>query len=289
LEYNIVGGSSAADAAGAQFAIVVAGLNAADEGEEYTGAGDRDSFLLDAKIDQSPQNNLIQAVALSGIPMVVVLIGGSVIEMPWLNDVPAVLMAWYPGMRGGRAIAKLLFGQASPGGKLPITWPVSWNDEPELNPGGTIDMGYFAGYRYFEQQGTEPLFPFGHGLSYTTFEYLNLEVPCSTVTTDGVIKVRVDVSNRGDIAADEVAFLFVSYPDSTDERRRIKQLKGFYRVHLEPKQTKQILLPVRMSDLRFYNQNKEEWEFEPGTLEIMVGSSAQTIEASERETTVLVD
>jgi beta-glucosidase len=271
---EVVGGSSAADAEDADFVVVVAGLNAMDEGEEYTGAGDRSTFSLDGKIDTTPQNDLIEAVAADGKPMAVVLIAGSVVEMPWLDDVPAVLMAWYPGMEGGTAIGKLLFGEENPGGKLPFTWPKSWNDEPEFNPGGTVPMGYFAGYRYFDKNATEPLFPFGHGMSYTEFEYLNLEVPCSTVTKGGVVQVKVDVSNRGSVAGDEVAFLFVSYPDASDERKKIKQLKSFYRVSLEPNETKQIMLPLRINDLRFYDTDKGAWNIEPGTVEIMVGSSA---------------
>jgi beta-glucosidase len=281
---DVISGTSAADAAGADFVVVVAGLTPGDEGEEYTGAGDRSSFALDAKIDGTPQADLINAAAALGKPMAVVLIGGSAIDMPWQSDVPAVLMAWYPGMVGGRAIGKLLFGEVSPGGKLPFTWPASWDDLPELNPGGTVDMGYFTGYRYFEQQGIEPLFPFGHGLSYTELVYSNLRLPCSAATADSVVRVRVDVTNQGDVSGDEVVYLFTSYPESTDERKQTKQLKGFYRVSLEPGQVESILMPLRIDDLRFFNIETDMWEIEPGTLEIMVGSSAENILLTEQLT-----
>jgi beta-glucosidase len=271
---TVTSGSSAADAANADFVVVVAGLNAEDEGEEYTGAGDRSSFALDAKSDAKPQNELIAAVAALGKPMVVVLEGGSVIDMPWLASVPAVLMSWYSGMAGGRAIGKLLFGDESPSGKLPLTWPVSWDDEPVFNPGTTVDMGYFAGYRYFAQQNKTPLFPFGYGLSYSTFQYLNLEVPCTSATNDSVMMVKVDVSNQGAVKADEVVFLFTAYPDSTDERKRIKQLKGFYRVSLNAGETKQVTIPLRINDLRFYDQASQSWGFESGELEISIGKDA---------------
>ncbi|MBN2342458.1 MAG: glycoside hydrolase family 3 C-terminal domain-containing protein [Deltaproteobacteria bacterium] len=284
---NVVFGTSADEAQDADFIVVLAGLNAMDEGEEYTGAGDRSTFALDGKLSDSPQNDLINAAASLDKPMAVVLIGGSVIDMPWLSDVDAVLMAWYPGMAGGKAIGKLLFGDASPSGRLPITWPTSWNQAPEFNPGDVVPMDYFAGYRYYEKQDETPLFPFGHGLSYSTFDYLNLEVPCSSVTQDSVVEVKVDVSNRGDMAADNVIFLFTSYPNSNDERKRVRQLKGFYRVSLDADETKQITMPLRMHDLRFYDDG--EWKVETGDLEISIQRDANTVITSTLTGKVLTD
>ncbi len=273
---NVIRGSVAADAAGADFVVVVAGLNAMDEGEEYTGAGDRSSFALDAKIASTPQIDLIQSAAALGKPMVVVLEGGSVIDMPWLEEVPAVLMAWYPGMAGGKAIGQLLFGQVSPSGRLPISWPAAWNDAPVFNPGRIIDHSYFAGYRYYEQQNKKVLFPFGYGLSYSTFEHLNLEMPCSAVVSDGMAPVSVDISNRGETQADEVVFLFTSYPDSSNEKLRIKQLKGFYRVSLMPGQTKRVTMPLRIEDLKYFDMASNSWKVEPGELEVSIASDAET-------------
>src|SRR5262249_32144235 len=145
---------------GADFVVVVAGLTPEDEGEEYTGAGDRPNFSLDGKKGGTLQNNLISAVAGKHKPMVVVLEGGSVIDMPWKDQVPAIVMAWYPGMDGGRALAELLFGKVNFSGKLPITWPQSWDDEPAFrdNAGdGATSMDYFAGYRWFDHNNKAPL------------------------------------------------------------------------------------------------------------------------------------
>jgi beta-glucosidase len=273
---NVVSGSSASLADNADFVVVVAGLTPQDEGEEYTGAGDRPNFSLDGKGNGSTQDDLIAAVANKNKPMVVVLEGGSVIDMPWLNQVPAVVMAWYAGMDGGRALGKLLFGEANFSGKTPITWPKRWEDEPTFNAGTTTTMDYFLGYRWFDKHDIEPLFAFGHGLSYTTFEYKHLQVPCSDVTKNGVVYVKVDITNTGTVAGDEVAFLFVSFP-STQARRSVKELKGFHRVSLEPGQTKRITIPLRISDLRYWDSENSRWQVESGPVQIMVGPSAASL------------
>ncbi len=127
------------------------------------------------------------------------------------------------------------------------------------------------------QNGTAPLYPFGYGQSYSTFEYLNLEVPCQAAGPDTTVMVKVDVSNRGAVDAAETVFLFVSYPDSADERKRIKQVKGFYRVELAAGQTKQVTLPLRMRDLRFYDMAAEKWVIEPGQLQVSIQSDANTV------------
>jgi len=272
-DIEVVSGSSANLADSADFVVVVAGLTPEDEGEEYTGAGDRPSLSLDPKRNTGVQNGLIAAVAAKGKPMVVVLEGGSVIDMPWLGQVPAVVMAWYPGMEGGRALGKLLFGEANFSGKLPVTWPKKWDDLPLFNGGSTTQMDYYLGYRRFDEQGIAPLYSFGHGLSYTTFEYSHLQVPCSDVTKNGVVEVKVDITNTGTVAGDEVAFLFVSYP-STAARRPEKELRGFHRVSLDPGQTKRITIPLRIADLAYWDAASSSWKVESGPVEIRVGRSA---------------
>jgi beta-glucosidase len=273
---QVVSGAGAELADQADFVVVVAGLTPQDEGEEYTRAGDRASFLLDAKGDGSTQNNLIMQVAAKGKPMVVVLEGGSVIDMPWLAQVPAVVMAWYPGMDGGNALGDLLFGTAAFSGKLPITWPKRWDDEPVFSMGTTTTMDYHLGYRHFDSKAIEPLFPFGHGLSYTTFEYKNLQLPCSDATKDSVVQVGVEVTNTGAVRGDEIAFLFVSYP-ATQQRRPLKELKGFYRVSLEPGQTKRITIPLRISDLKYWDMALGQWNIESGPVKVQVGPSAASL------------
>jgi beta-glucosidase len=273
---TVTSGSAASAAASADAIVVVAGLTPQDEGEEYTGAGDRKNFSLDGKQGGTAQNNLIAQVAALGKPTVVVLEGGSVIDMPWLSQVSAVVMAWYPGQVGGKALGNLLFGAANFSGKLPFSWPAKWADLPTFNAGTSTDMGYYVGYRYFDNKNVTPLFPFGFGLSYTTFEYSNLQLPCSDVTKNGVVNVQVDVKNTGTAKGDEVVFVFTSYPGST-ARRPLKELKGFTRVSLDPGQTKQVTIPVRVSDLKYYDQTAKAWTVASGSVQFQVGSSAATL------------
>jgi beta-glucosidase len=285
---QVVRGNDASIAQNADFVVVVVGLTPEDEGEEYTGAGDRFSFALDAKSMNHPtlQNDLVKAVAALHKPMAVVIEAGSVIDMPWLSQVPAVVMAWYPGMDGGNALGQLLFGDADFGGKLPMTWPQKWTDEPPFTQGSTTDFDYYVGYQYFDHYlktprgdgsfPAPPLFPFGYGLSYTTFSYGNLQVPCSTVSQNGVVYVQADVTNTGPVAGDDVAFLFVSYPGAT-ARRPVKELKGFQRVSLDPGQTKRVTLPLRISDLRYWDNAAAQWQPSTGTVQIMVGPSSDNL------------
>ncbi|MEO5768251.1 MAG: glycoside hydrolase family 3 C-terminal domain-containing protein, partial [Polyangia bacterium] len=279
---TVTTGNNAAAAANADFVVVVAGLTPYDEGEEYNRSGDRGSFVLDGKLSANTQNTLIMDVAKLGKPMVVVLEGGSVIDMPWIGMVPAVVMAWYPGMVGGKALGQLLFGDANFSGKLPITWPATGKvtDPGTFSSGLATMMDYYLGYRRYDQMGIVPQFPFGHGLSYATFKYSNLQVPCSDVTKNGVVNVQVDVQNTGTVAGDEVAFLFVSYP-GTKRRAGIsadyKELKGFYRVSLPAGVTKRITIPLRVADLKYYDASAMAWQVETGPVKIMVGpSSAKT-------------
>ncbi len=281
---TVTHGNSASDAANADFVVVVAGLTPQDEGEEYTGAGDRASaqhapnFSLDPKVGAGTQNGLISAVAALGKPMVVVLEGGSVINMPWLSSVPAVVMAWYPGQAGGTALGRLLFGDVNFSGKLPISWAASEGDLPTFaNANGTTAMDYYLGYRYYDNAGKTPLRSFGYGLSYTTFTYSNLQVPCSTVAKDGTVNVQVDVTNNSAVAGDEVVFAFVSYP-STTARRPTKELKGYKRVSLAGKGTSgdavRVTIPLRVKDLKYWNTASSAWQVESGTVKVIVAPSA---------------
>jgi beta-glucosidase len=273
---TVVSGADAALADGADFVVVVTGLTPEDEGEEYTRAGDRTNFALDGKKGGRLQNDLIAAVAKKGKPMVVVIEAGSVVDMPWLDQVPAVVMAFYPGMAGGTALGELLFGDKNFSGKLPVTWPKRWEDEPTFFEGTTTAMDYYLGYRYFDQKAIEPLYPFGHSLSYTTFEYKNLQVPCSDVTKNGVVEVSVDITNKGSVQGDEIAMLFVSYP-KTSVRRSVKELKGFYRVSLDPGQTKRVKIPLRVADLKFWDTASANWKVESGPVQVMVGPNARQL------------
>jgi beta-glucosidase len=276
----------------------MAGLTAQDEGEEYTLAGDRvagcnspgSCLMLDAKQTDpnyaSIQNNLIMQVAAMKKPMVVVLEGGSVITMPWLDQVPAVVMAWYPGQRGGEALGDLLWGEVGGvsynfGGKLPITWghESDYGDTFDGNDGQTT-FDYYIGYRYFDQNQKTPVFPFGAGLSYTTFALSNLQLGCSSMTQGAVLPVVVNVTNTGTVAGDETVMVFVSFPNTTVSRRiGQKELKGFARVSLAAGESKQVTINVRMSDLEYFQADSAttqtgHWVVESGPIQIMVGDSS---------------
>jgi beta-glucosidase len=287
---TVVSGSEPNLASNADFVVVVAGLTAADEGEDYTGASDRadsngnPNLALDAKSGTNAQNTLITTVAAMNKPMVVVLEGGSAIDMPWLASVPAVVMAWYPGQTGGTALGRLLFGDVNFSGKLPITWPKSEADEPVFNTASTMNgattMGYYVGYRYFDENNITPLYAFGSGQSYTTFQYGSLVVPCGTVSQGGVVDVWVSLTNTGSVPGDEVSYLFVSYP-ATSARRSVKELKGFHRTPaaLQPGETTTFTIPLRIQDLKYWDTsaNPPGWVVESGPVQIMVGPSADNL------------
>ena len=267
--------------AAADFIVAVAGLTPQDEGEETTGAGDRQNLELDGKAMTPIQNPLIASLIALHKPMVVVLEGGAAIDMPWLAQVPAVVMAWYPGQQGGAALGQLLFGQANFSGKLPLTWPVQLSDEPALDQAAegaesTEDMSYYVGYQWFDHGNVTPLYAFGHGLSYTTFKYENLFVPCSTVTSHGVVYVTVDIQNTGTVAGDETAFLFVSWPDAP-VRQPDKLLKGFFHVPLNPGETKRVTFPLRVADLRYWDTTSNAWVPWSGPIDILVGPSSDDL------------
>jgi beta-glucosidase len=273
---HIWSGGSAADARDADFVVVIAGLTAEDEGEEYTKAGDRFSFALDAKQpDTDIQNKLIREVAALGKPMVVILEGSSIIDMPWLEQVPAVVMAWYAGMVGGDAMGMLLWGQANFSGKLPFTWG-KLGDYPVLKgEGGATYADYWLGYRRFDKESISPIFPFGYGLSYTSYAYSNLQIGCTDMSEGAVLPVYVNVKNTGSVAGDEIVMLWVSFPNSKASRRTtIKELKGFARVSLNADEEKQVMIPVRLKDLDYYDQDKGKWVVEDGEIKIMVGGNS---------------
>jgi beta-glucosidase len=281
---QVVSGSTAAAAADADFVIVIVGLTPEDEGEEYTGAGDRRSLELVTHHREGPrrgqttdvQNPLVASVAALGKPMVVIVEAGGAVDMPWRNDVDAIVMAWYPGQQGGAALGRLLFGQANFAGRLPVTWPQTLDQFPVFNEGNTTFMDYYTGYRWFDVRGLTPLYAFGHGLSYSTFEYERLHMPCAQVSSDGLIQIEVDVRNVAGPAGDEVIQVYASYPETTARRSR-KELKGFARVHLLPGEGKRVSIPLRIRDLRYWDMNTGAWVIEQGPVLIRVGPSSANL------------
>ena len=201
-----------------------------------------------------------------------------------LADVGALLHAWYPGQDGGTAIAEILFGKVNPSGKLPISIEKKWEDCATFNSYHDNDNdkhvfykeGILLGYRYYDTKHVEPLFPFGFGLSYTTFEYSNLKVDKKEFTADQGITVSVDVKNTGQMEGKEVVELYVSDPQSSLPRPE-KELKAFSKVNLAPGETKTVMMKLDKSAFSYFDPAKHAWVAEPGEFDILVGSSSKDI------------
>jgi beta-glucosidase len=193
-----------------------------------------------------------------------------------------VLQLWYDSQEQGNALADILFGDENPSGKLPTTFPIRLEDNPAyINyPGENGKVRYgegiFVGYRYYDKKKVEPLFPFGHGLSYTTFKYGNLRLSAKSFTTDQTLKVKVDVTNTGKIAGKEIVQLYVRDVKSTFARPE-KELKAFEKIELKPKQTKTITFTLNREAFWYFDSAKNAWNVEPGEFEILVGASSRDI------------
>jgi beta-glucosidase len=269
---------AAMDAAKAADAIVfVGGLTGDVEGEEmqvsYPGfaGGDRTDIALPA-----PQQKLLEALAGTGKPVVLVLMTGSALGVTWAKaHLPAILVAWYPGQEGGRAIADVLFGDANPGGRLPVTFYQSVNDLP---PFSDYDMTGRT-YRYF---GGAPLYPFGHGLSYTRFDYSGLTLSRPAARPGDPVEVTVTVRNAGSRPGDEVVQLYVRAVDAAVPMPR-KALRGFERIALAAGEARTLRFPlVPSADLAHYDPSLHAFVASAGTYEIQVGASSADIRQSAR-------
>ena len=251
--------SAVAIARRSQVAVVAAGI---EEGEFR----DRARLSLPGH-----QEELIERVAATGTPTIVVLVGGSAITMSrWLDRVGAVIDAWYPGEEGGRAIADVLFGDANPAGRLPITFPISEGQLPlvyDHKPTGRGDD-------YVDLTG-QPLFPFGFGLSYTTFEYDSLTIEPASMTATGRATVRCRVKNTGSRAGDEVVQLYIR-DVLASVARPVRELKGIARVHLEPGESRTVSFSLSPDELRMLDRDLR-WVVEPGVFRVMVGASSVDI------------
>lgn len=235
------------------------------------------------------QDALIKAVAAANPHTVVVLKTGSAVLMPWVEQVPAILEAWYPGEEDGRAVAAVLFGDVNPSGKLPITFPRRLADlpanTPEEYPGTNLVVHYsegiMVGYRHFDAENIEPLFPFGHGLSYTTFAYTNLFLHARNLASGtlarGTVAIDFDVANTGKQFGKEVAQVYVGFPATAAVPQPPRQLKGFAKVALQPGQTSHIHLVLDARAFAYWDTDIRGWKIQPGTYRIMVGSSSRDI------------
>jgi beta-glucosidase len=231
------------------------------------------------------QDELIKAVAAVNKNTVVVLFGGGPVDMyQWINQVPSIIQAWYPGMEGGNALANILFGKTNPSGKLPMTFAKKLEDNPAHVlgefPGQNMEVNYgegiFVGYRYFDSYKVAPAFAFGHGLSYTTFVYSDLFAE----DDEDTIYLTFSLSNEGKTAGAEVVQVYVADKESSVKRPE-KELKAFTKVFLEAGESSTIELQVPKESLRFFNEETNQWEFEPGQFEILLGSSSRDIRLTE--------
>ena len=260
--------------------IFIGGLNKSDY-QDCEGH-DRKAYGLPYGQDQ-----LVEALVKSNPNLVYVNISGNAVAMPWVEKVPAIVQGWFIGSEAGEALASVLAGDVNPSGKLPFTWyarledcgahatgsyPGTWREGQQI-----IDETYkedlFVGYRWTDKQNIKPLFPFGYGLSYTTFEISNLRADKREMTADGKLTVTVDVRNTGSVAGAEVLQLYISDSKSS-QPRPVKELKGFKKVSLAPGETQQVDFTIDRSALSFYDETTGDWTAEPGEFVVTVNNSS---------------
>lgn len=222
-------------------------------------------------------NTLIEAIAAEHQQVVVILSNGAPVEMPWIEKVPAVLEGYLGGQAGSGALADILTGKVNPSGKLAETFPLTLEDAPaQPFPGGPATVEYreslYVGYRWYDTAGLEVLFPFGHGLSYTTFEYSSLQVIQSAETVTATFKVK----NTGKWAGKEIAQVYIKDPQSTHFRPE-KELKGFEKIDLQPGEEKEVSIALGPRAFAYYDAASREWVVEPGEFEILIGASSRDI------------
>jgi beta-glucosidase len=253
--------------------VLIAGLNGEWESEGF----DR----VDMKLPGA-QDELIERVVAANPNTIVVLNVGSAVEMPWVDKVPAVLQLWYDSQEQGNALADVLFGDVNPSGKLPTTFPVRLQDNPAYTnyPGENGKVRYgegiFVGYRYYDKKEIAPLFPFGHGLSYTAYKYSNLRLSAKSITPNELLEVQVDITNTGKIAGKEIIQLYVRDVKATVARPE-KELKAFTKVELAPEQTTTVTFTIDREAFWYFDVVKNAWLIESGEFEILIGASSRDI------------
>ena len=225
---------------------------------------------------------LIEEVAKVNPNTVVVLSGGASIEMPWADKVPAILNMFLTGQAGGSAVCDILFGDVNPSGKLSETYPVALSDNSSYNyfPGTTVSVehreGVYVGYKYYDTANKEVAFPFGFGLSYTTFEYSDIKVSADKIKDTDTVTVSFKVKNTGDVDGAEVAQLYVNDVESTIYRP-VKELRGFKKVFLKAGEEAEVSIELDKRAFAYYNVNIGDWHVESGDFKILVGASSRDI------------
>lgn len=273
----------------ADYVIFIGGLNKSP----HQDCEDSDREGLEMPYDQ---DKLISALAKVNKKLVVVNISGNAVAMPWINEVPAIIQGWYLGSEAGNALASILMGDVNPSGKLPMTFATKLTDygahalgeypgnkqelEMSKNASDTINATYkegiFVGYRWLDKEKIKPLFGFGHGLSYTTFEYGKLNASQNRMTKDGSITFTTKVKNTGNREGAEVVQLYISDLKSSMPRP-IKELKAFEKIILKPGEEKTVSFTITKAELSFFDADKHEWVAESGTFKALVGASSVDI------------
>jgi beta-glucosidase len=235
------------------------------------------------------QNELVAALAAANPNTIVVLNAGAPVSMPWADQVAAIVLPYYPGMENGNAVTNVLLGKVNPSGKLPITFPKRLEENPafvNVSYPGCREVNYgegiFVGYRHYDKKNIEPLFPFGHGLSYTTFEYAkesaSLQISKDALDSGEKVTVSVTVKNTGKLAGKEVVQLYVADLQSSLPRPP-KELKGFAKVELQPGESKRVTFELDQRSFAFYDPDKAAWVAEAGEVEVLFGASSRDIRA----------
>jgi beta-glucosidase len=268
-------------AAAADVAIVCVGFNSNLEGE-----GSDRTFEL-----PFGQDSLINVVARANPNTIVVVnAGGNVFMQNWINHVKGLIHAFYPGQEGGTALSEILFGIVNPSGKLPASFEKKWADNPTYKTysnNGTSSIKYteglMMGYRYYDSNSVEPMFPFGFGLSYTSFEYSNLQISKDTIGGALHVYAQFDVKNTGKVAGAESSQIYVG-ADASLVSRPVKELKGFSKVSLQPGEKQSVSVELNKEAFAYFSVSKNKFEVDKGIYTISVGSSSKDIRLTDKVT-----
>jgi len=216
---------------------------------------------------------LLEAAVATGKPIVLVLLSGRPLDITWASEhVPAILDAWYPGTEGGNAVADLLFGDANPGGKLPVSWPRSVGQVPIFYARMLTQIPDALDTRYWDGSSA-PLYPFGYGLSYTTFKMDNLKTEGPSVKAGSSLTVSIELQNTGAVMGDQVVQLY-THQRSGSASRPVRELKAFRRVSLKPGERQTVTLALDTNDLGFWSPQTHRWSIEPGPFDLWVGADS---------------
>jgi beta-glucosidase len=263
----------------ADLVIFIGGLN--KNSQQDSEGDDRNSYAL-----PFGQSDLIAELVKVNKKVVCVMLSGNAYEMPWADNTPSILQAWYLGSESGHAIANILSGDVNPSGKLPFTFGVKLTDWGSHSygkiayPGDGFNEVYkediLVGYRWFDTKNIEPRFPFGYGLSYTTFTYGKAVADKKEMAEDGTITISVPVKNTGKMKGKEVVELYIADQKSTEMRPK-KELKAFRKIELNPGEEKMVHFTIDKTALQFYSNIKKAWVAEPGKFTVLIGASSRDI------------